>query len=55
MLAMPPLLFLATSALDPFVSEFFLQTPLGLGLVAVMSALELVGALWVRRIVRFEV
>lgn len=55
MLAMPPLLFLATSALDPFVSEFFFQTPLGLSLVALMGALELVGALWVRRIVRFEV
>jgi tight adherence protein B len=55
MLAMPPLLFLATSMLDPFVADFFLQTPLGWGLVALIVVLECVGALWVRRIVRFEV
>jgi tight adherence protein B len=55
MLAMPPMLFIATSALDPFVAEFFLQTPLGWALLAAIAAMELLGALWVRRIVRFEV
>jgi tight adherence protein B len=55
MLAMPPMLFLATSALDPFVAEFFLQTPIGWALTAAIAAMEVLGALWVRRIVRFEV
>ncbi|MBM3376180.1 MAG: hypothetical protein FJY35_08815 [Betaproteobacteria bacterium] len=55
MLAMPPLLFIATSALDPFVSEFFLRTPLGLALITLIATLEVLGVIWVRRIVRFEV
>ncbi|MGA1252766.1 MAG: type II secretion system F family protein [Burkholderiaceae bacterium] len=55
MLAMPPLLFIATSALDPFVSEFFLGTPLGLALITLTATLEVLGVIWVRRIVRFEV
>ena len=52
MLAMPPLLLLATAAMDPFVTDFFFKTGLGQMLIGMVLALELTGWLWIRRLVR---
>ncbi|HCO57904.1 MAG TPA: hypothetical protein DIT38_07035, partial [Burkholderiales bacterium] len=52
MLAMPPLLLLVTSAMDPFVTDFFFKTGLGQTLLLMVLALEVTGWLWIRRLVR---
>lgn len=54
MMAIPPILLLTVSAIDPFTSDFFFQSVNGGILLGIVVLLEIVGFRWIQRIVRVE-
>jgi len=53
--ALPPLLLLALDRLEPDIMATLWHTPLGWGVLATVVVLEVLGVVWIRRIVRIDV
>ncbi len=55
MLLIPPLLFLVMLSIDPTAADFFLGSSSGAVVLGLVVVLEVLGSLWIRKIIRIEV